>query len=211
MRGEHVRSTAREVAGKGSSPHARGARWNLRPGGVVMGIIPACAGSTRSGYRAFRGVWDHPRMRGEHRDEGRGAEMTEGSSPHARGAPLWVRQNLTLVGIIPACAGSTRLCTKSTIFKGIIPACAGSTRAPGSAGRTGWDHPRMRGEHDDESITRIGCWGSSPHARGALIQAVGKRKTVGIIPACAGSTGYCERIVNCDRDHPRMRGEHTTT
>ena len=118
------------AASPGSSPHARGARARFGVGGQQLrdhprmrgehkaksgwrirmeGIIPACAGSTRTG-RTFvlmslgssphaRGArmvpstrkgfwWDHPRMRGEHAREAAGER---------RGA-----------GIIPACAGSTQ-------------------------------------------------------------------------------------------------------
>ena len=50
--------------------------------------------------------------------------------------------------------------------------------------------------------------GSSPHVRGALFGAHGRRATDGIIPACAGSTIH-QYVSELDgRDHPRMCGEH---
>ena len=100
---------------KGSSPHARGAldtygRQRPRRGdhprmrgehrriaqenAREIGIIPACAGSTRTSSPGWYQVPDHPRMRGEHLRRG------------SRAAPLG--------GIIPACAGSTAAPRAST-------------------------------------------------------------------------------------------------
>ena len=53
-------------------------------------------------------------------------------------------------------------------------------------------------------------WGSSPHARRSLrkVHAGGRRQ--GIIPACAGSTSRSRSSHARSRDHPRIRGEHTS-
>ena len=75
-------------------------------------------------------VWepgDHPRMRGEHSGRLKELDDDQGSSPHARGALRVLRGLGDVVGIIPACAGST-----SRRWAGRAPAR---------------DHPRMRGEH----------------------------------------------------------------
>ena len=101
-------STSRTPTRQGSSPHARGAppgaasetqaRWDhprMRgehevahgPRGVVVGIIPACAGSTMP--------WAAPSF------------VSRGSSPHARGALRMPHRRRAEAGIIPACAGST--------------------------------------------------------------------------------------------------------
>ena len=86
-----------------------------------------------------RPVWhrDHPRMRGEHgsADDGEGRE--EGSSPHARGAPINV--------IAPKHVG------------GIIPACAGSTAPDAQVPTRKQDHPRMRGEHALSALKSVTC------------------------------------------------------
>ena len=70
-----------------------------------------------------------------------------GSSPHVRGAPY--RQSIFChcAGIIPACAGSTRL----------RPATTPRMR----------DHPRMCGEHPMLAHAPDAAGGSSPHVRGA--------------------------------------------
>ena len=59
-----------------------------------------------------------------------------------------------------------------------------------------------------ESVKRV--WGSSPHVRGAPLDASDDLVCSGIIPACAGSTSVATRNQDCPRDHPRMCGEHQT-
>ena len=127
-------------------------------------------------------------MRGEHNGDIKANCAAVGSSPHARGALSVGMPHIWRVGIIPACAGSTR-----------------PRRYPEGAS---WDHPRMRGEHTAGTSDIYAVKGSSPHARGALCSYVATAPTVGIIPACAGSTVGLHRAVKRRRDHPRMRGEH---
>ena len=71
----------------------------------------------------------------------------------------------------------------------IIPAYAGSTGDQ-------WGQDRVR-------------VGSSPHTRGAR-RGPGRRSPgPGIIPAYAGSTMPAPSSPSSERDHPRIRGEHT--
>ena len=63
----------------------------------------------------------------------------------------------------------------------------------------------MKGEPDRKS------GGSSPHTRGAPQHPYRAGHREGIIPAYAGSTGIRKRIGWCNRDHPRIRGEHVMT
>ncbi len=107
MRGEHDTTVESTGHTAGSSPHARGAPGHSVPAAHGRGIIPACAGSTGSARWASGGCGDHPRMRGEHREALRTEISTEGSSPHARGAPHEREDGALVGGIIPACAGST--------------------------------------------------------------------------------------------------------
>ena len=107
MRGEHIPSASAPISSVGSSPHARGAPCTLPVAPLPLGIIPACAGSTRRSRRRIRCSRDHPRMRGEHHHGPEDLPCDWGSSPHARGAPRVVDHQLREVGIIPACAGST--------------------------------------------------------------------------------------------------------
>ena len=188
MRGEHSSKVPRSASWQGSSPHARGAPRVMRSMHMPSGIIPACAGSTISVLFIVSCNWDHPRMRGEHLPGAHGGLLHGGSSPHARGA-------------LPAL---------SNLYSGmgIIPACAGSTYSSLKHGANGGDHPRMRGEHSGLVNGKLCGLGSSPHARGALLQASSKAGRSGIIPACAGSTPYNFKRAATDGDHPRMRGEH---
>ncbi len=173
----------------GSSPHARGTRLHCEGGRGLCGIIPACAGNTRKVSSSRARLRDHPRMRGEHisSDDKRISRM--GSSPHARGT-LYYRRH----------GGDDR---------GIIPACAGNTSKRRSRPSLPWDHPRMRGEHILESQTGRRRWGSSPHARGTPDRTMGRPRRHGIIPACAGNTPSKTTSKSSNRDHPRMRGEHS--
>ena len=134
------------------------------------GIIPACAGST--------GI-----LTGD-------SKMGKGSSPHARGARVFLRICRRSCRDHPRMRGEHRdLALRHGVAKRIIPACAGSTYgwsidefisigssphtrgAPcpltSSCART-WDHPRIRGEH--------------------LLEVLLDVEDVGIIPAYAGST-----------------------
>ena len=88
MRGEHRSVPPAGVRSSGSSPHARGTQ---APAALVagrVGIIPACAGNTPVIKTGGIWQWDHPRMRGEHRQGVWGCRISR--------------------GIIPACAGNTR-------------------------------------------------------------------------------------------------------
>ena len=112
-----------------------------------------------------------------------------GSSPHTRGAPL---RSVLAVNV-----------------DGIIPAYAGSTSWSRSRGARSEDHPRIRGEHPSSPSVVLDFVGSSPHTRGALVPAAGVGVRGGIIPAYAGSTVAGGERGAEDRDHPRIRGEHS--
>ena len=112
MCGEHIYMTDPDVLGPGSSPHVRGARRVGMDAAVFRGIIPACAGSTRTpNTRAVRRR-DHPRMCGEHCRQSGIRIRHGGSSPHVRGALRRRPIRGSCGGIIPACAGSTTFAEK---------------------------------------------------------------------------------------------------
>ena len=148
IRGEHGEPLGTFPPQDGSSPHTRGARPPTGSAAVVRGIIPAYAGSTVLTEIATCFLRDHPRIRGEHPFVRSRPRSAGGSSPHTRGARA-LRATET---------GPLR----------IIPAYAGSTRCSGSRARALWDHPRIRGEHDEHRVPARRRWG--------------------IIPAYAGST-----------------------
>ena len=170
MRGEHRGAKTNPAQAQGSSPHARGTPIRSECALSRPGIIPACAGNTRCRLAALIYQRDHPRMRGEHTVNRHALMLHAGSSPHARGTRTGLHLASRHAGIIPACAGNTDLIDMAT--------------------HKSWDHPRMRGEHSQCSKDLTGAPGSSPHARGTHISVSLYIGDVGIIPACAGNTGY---------------------
>ena len=212
IRGEHLIWWAAAPMTAGSSPHTRGAppqRHHRRP---ESRIIPAYAGSTcpEDAYECF----------------------LEGSSPHTRGAPTDSRSPSGAGRIIPAYAGST------FTFSGLMVASADHPRIRGEHGcvrrvscalagssphtrgalvtsrvalPTEPDHPRIRGEHRRPPDRRVAQGGSSPHTRGARRRSRWRRRRGRIIPAYAGSTRSCSTTITPAEDHPRIRGEHSST
>ena len=147
MCGEHTVECPYSTAYRGSSPHVRGALALVLVGAKLLGIIPACAGSTSRSNGGGPPVRDHPRMCGEHPKAHCRATFCLGSSPHVRGA----HGEYTVDGV----------------FDGIIPACAGSTSQASSCPTSCRDHPRMCGEHVVGGALLLPDGGSSPHVRGA--------------------------------------------
>ena len=133
-------------------------------------------------------MWDHPRIRGEHRATAFERGNRLGSSPHTRGALFAANRLRVRLGIIPAYAGSTNTNRTRTHDKR--------------------DHPRIRGEHIFQKVLNRRDLGSSPHTRGALRGPISRGPHRGIIPAYAGSTDCAEWVGTMTRDHPRIRGEH---
>ena len=156
---------------------------------------------------------------------------TMGSSPHVRGALVFVSLPVAGVGDHPRMCGEHQLCERPHVQQlGIIPACAGSTsRMASPAVYSVGSSPHVRGARSlrvrvaaqlgiipacagsTEHATGVISWfeGSSPHVRGAQYVRVCRSKRRGIIPACAGSTRcHGGGQASCG-DHPRMCGEHT--
>ena len=73
------------------------------------------------------------------------------------------------------------------------------------------DHPRIRGEHYFKRLASRFKPGSSPHSRGTLTRAYCPQCLQGIIPAFAGNTFLYTVNRFLYQDHPRIRGEHTTS
>ena len=86
MCGEHTFAELDAIRVEGSSPHVRGAPLGKAYGCASIGIIPACAGSTRQQGNHGAPVRDHPRMCGEHSPLVKMVVELVGSSPHVRGA-----------------------------------------------------------------------------------------------------------------------------
>ena len=146
-----------------------------------------------------------------------------------RGTFAPCRETLSVLRIIPACAGNISSSTFDVIRRGgssprvrgtfhpdksglyhhgIIPACAGNIMITEKNITMERDHPRVCGEHAEGSSPRVRGTGSSPRVRGTFKCKDGKERTVGIIPACAGNISIPPQRLQLLWDHPRVCGEH---
>ena len=110
----------------GSSPRVRGAGSKVLHNAHIIGIIPACAGSSCAHASTFLFGWDHPRACGEQVNKEREEMTSQGSSPRMR--------------------GTAEECLAGVTVDGIIPAHAGNSRTSSCASPRCWDHPRACGE-----------------------------------------------------------------
>ena len=211
----------------GSSPLARGLRrsgWLLRR---RPGIIPARAGFTSRRTALPCASADHPRSRGVYTRRLSISSRARGSSPLARGLHAPMKDSSRIQGIIPARAGFTMPPTMkrlghegssplarglryrgqpSTGHAGIIPARAGFTTVMGRCEKSITDHPRSRGVYGLRHFYQRRKHGSSPLARGLLLEGAPRQAIVRIIPARAGFTCHSVTLHASPWDHPRSRG-----
>ena len=155
----------------------------------TFGIIPAYAGNTLPANCSRKSRKDHPRVCGEHPQDGGNPIALQGSSPRMRGTHRLETPCVQSDGIIPAYAGNTNLC----------PSMASMLR----------DHPRVCGEHGMADIGDAFNSGSSPRMRGTPYSPYPTARCTGIIPAYAGNTTSPVRVTSSLRDHPRVCGEHS--
>ena len=174
----------------GSSPRVRGERAALRPARPSPRIIPACAGRTTKDNVPPTITEDHPRVCGANRVMDCIDEDIAGSSPRVRGEPMPRYQRLGLHRIIPACAGRTSCGPSRT---GVRP-----------------DHPRVCGANVMPDGYAGPLIGSSPRVRGERARSLPRRRTLRIIPACAGRTGRRQRPRRAETDHPRVCGANVS-
>ena len=190
MRGENKIQAASSTRQGGSSPHARGKLPFTCSHVNGRRLIPACAGKTRVIFAPSIARAAHPRMRGENSVTRSNWRRSWGSSPHARGKPGRVDGGDSKTLAHPRMRGenASRAVTKAVADGssphargkpsppvgslppgGLIPACAGKTKILVIQFLNVGAHPRMRGEN----IEAVGCddvaAGSSPHARGKLL------------------------------------------
>ena len=106
--GEHPLVQNVRVGQIGSSPRMRGAPQTAPDDRLGRGIIPADAGSTSQYYLRANTYEDHPRGCGEHPMRVIAFAGGGGSSPRMRGAHSAASLIMSVSGIIPADAGSTK-------------------------------------------------------------------------------------------------------
>ena len=174
---------------QGSSPRVRGKLRCLLPRVVQAGLIPACAGKTRSSRRPARNCPAHPRVCGENLTSTPTLLATRGSSPRVR--------------------GKRPPTTRAAPHTGLIPECAGKTAADHAGGTAYRAHPRVCGENLIPVIEALVPVGSSPRVRGKLDEQGQDDAVRGLIPACAGKTTPRRRRARQSRAHPRVCGENS--
>ena len=114
--------------------------------------------------------------------------MRLGSSPRVRGKRCRRFRTLSVVRLIPACAGKTTPSGKSR-------------RAPPA-------HPRVCGENKVPRLQHLRMHGSSPRVRGKHRIGVQRGGEWRLIPACAGKTPPLAGRTRHEGAHPRVCGEN---
>ena len=180
----------------GSSPRGRGKRKPRAPQRAIQGLIPAWAGKTRLVSTWPEKAVAHPRVGGENLNAVAGGNKETGSSPRGRGKPVVGGHGDLRPGLIPAWAGKTTACGRST--------------RPGKA------HPRVGGENSFVGHRLVDCFGSYPRGRGKRTSLAAGARGQGLIPAWAGKTltrgtSRCTRRAHprVGGENPRPRGQHT--
>ena len=167
-RGENADSRFERNEALGTSPLARGKRTTATTTNASCWNIPARAGKTATIKSLTPHNREHPRSRGENRVLPVPAGTVTGTSPLARGK---LSANIQLVGNLRN-----------------IPARAGKTPTGQATAHHHSEHPRSRGENLIESSPHRTLTGTSPLARGKLLQITHGNRTHGNIPARAGKT-----------------------
>ena len=188
MCGENEVDSHVHIGKMGSSPRVRGKPVSETIDFNVCGLIPACAGKTRSFNFGEEFKKAHPRVCGENSSEGRLAPASQGSSPRVRGKPPFWGLFRGGLGLIPACAGKTAEAAYSRVKS--------------------WAHPRVCGENRHLRADARGSPGSSPRVRGKRGAARGIVAGGGLIPACAGKTAAASLGSVTRGAHPRVCGEN---
>ena len=152
------------------------------------GLIPACAGKTFTAEALLRRSPAHPRVCGENTQVGILSSLSMGSSPRVRGKRYFCVDENISPGLIPACAGKTKLLRKPRNW----------LRA----------HPRVCGENARRLRQGLAYPGSSPRVRGKLVMKVKHDSLSGLIPACAGKTLSAMNVERATTAHPRVCGEN---
>ena len=171
----------------GSPPHTRGKDPPRRSATSYVGITPAYAGKSDKSFFASFSSGDHPRIRGEKRLTSAAISPWRGSPPHTRGKDV-------NGGI-------------DTLYIRITPAYAGKRSTQQRCGQFVKDHPRIRGEKRCTVMLQPFRWGSPPHTRGKADVAESLRSATRITPAYAGKSVLGVRLLQSNKDHPRIRGE----
>ena len=186
--GEHLAGMSKRFVGYGSSPRGRGTQALHKPLSIQFRFIPAWAGNTAPTDSRCRTGTVHPRVGGEHRQNGVTEDPENGSSPRGRGTRRYPDTINPCGRFIPAWAGNT------------AAAAAGTSRES--------VHPRVGGEHSAMAPAISPTDGSSPRGRGTQHRQRLAFTTCRFIPAWAGNTAAQYGGAGASPVHPRVGGEH---
>ena len=175
----------------GSPPRARGKELTKPKLHRLFGITPACAGKSDPPRTTDQQHRDHPRVRGEKIWSPFRLPVSQGSPPRARGKACLERILKPLRRITPACAGKSASRAHLLSLK--------------------LDHPRVRGEKSSRTAEKSPPLGSPPRARGKDRHDGKGGRDDGITPACAGKSSTWASLTRLPRDHPRVRGEKSSS
>ena len=185
--GEQFRGLMTNRRCTGSPPRVRGTARRPPLLRLPLGITPACAGNSFSGFPADYAGADHPRVCGEQALRARARCRRSGSPPRVRGTVLDGSTPGLRAGITPACAGN-----RASLLAAV----------PGTE-----DHPRVCGEQPAITAGDRLEYGSPPRVRGTVKPRRCMRTGRGITPACAGNRKTRWRSAAGAKDHPRVCGE----
>ena len=159
----------------------------------MVGSSPHTRGTQAPARKVRHGVWDHPRIRGEHIGE-------------AWHVPL-------KHGIIPAYAGNTEAYYNSTVKgMGSSPHTRGTLRISARSGGRSGDHPRIRGEHVHPIRSPDVRFGIIPaYAGNTIVTSKMTSSELGSSPHTRGTPTGSWCCWPARWDHPRIRGEHART
>ena len=193
VRGDHLRVCGADMGAEpmkkpseGSSPRVRSRRGVVRAHNVPGGIISACAEQTPTPTPNRPNARDHLRVCGA--DPGLPATplTRSGSSPRVRSRRF--EEGLAEPGA------------------GIISACAEQTSVSSVCSAGCWDHLRVCGADDNQSVRQASNQGSSPRVRSRQIPPPAMTMPTGIISACAEQTSYQVCFSRTLGDHLRVCG-----
>ena len=91
----------------------------------------------------------------------------------------------------------------------ITPAYAGKRPGNVSGAHNVWDHPRVCGEKQVNTVDTYPPAGSPPRMRGKVREMKTGKTRRGITPAYAGKSNILAATIRMDKDHPRVCGEKT--
>ena len=189
----------------GSSPRVRGKRCRLRWSFCFVRIIPARAGQTAGRCQLPLSAADHPRACGANDLSFTDLRGADGSSPRVRGKLLHGRLLRRQRRIIPARAGQTSACVRTSPTRSDHPrACGANNGTYLSFEPSTGSSPRVRGKLHCCSVVCV--FGSSPRVRGKRKPFFTRRAHRRIIPARAGQTANLWAMLESNADHPRACG-----